>query len=193
MRRRSGVRVLGVSVCCALVGATAGCGRSTATDAGVPTVGGEAPPLADYSHIPLPTSAPPPGAIVHAVSFADPSASGQDIAFQYQGFTIQACWRQISLSDTDACLPQQGDSIFRTLKSQDAETLFTVSTKNFAALPEGAATAVQFFKSSELAPRPSGRPDYVASEFGKLVGEGAPPAGGVRVCAWQSPPPCRSP
>ena len=170
MRRRSGVSAFGVMMGCVLVGATGGCGSSDAPDGGASAGGGEAPVLADYAQIPLPTTAPPPGAIIHAASYADPSASGQDIAFQYQGFTIQACWRQLSVADPDACLPQQGVSIFRTVKSLDAETLFTVSTKNDAALPSDAATALQFFKTADLAARPAWLPGYAADELAKLTG-----------------------
>lgn len=170
MRRRSGVSAFGVMMGCVLMGATGGCGSSDATDAGASAGGGEAPALADYGHIPLPTAAPPPGAIIHAVNFADPAASGQHIAFQYQGFTIQACYRQASVAASDACLPQQGVSIFRTEKSLDAETLFTVSTKNDAALPRDAATALQFFKTADLAARPAWLPGYAADELAKLTG-----------------------
>ena len=127
--------------------------------------------MAEYDSIPLPTSPPPPGAIVDTVSFADPAASGQHIAFQYQGFTIRACWRETSLSRPDACLPQQGVSIFRTVRSDDAETLFTVSTKNGADLPAEADPTLRFFKTARLAARPSWLPDYVARELAKLVGE----------------------
>jgi len=171
MRRRSGVSALGVSVLSALVGATAGCGSSTAIDGGAASAAGEVPHVADYGHIPLPTTAPPPGAIVDTASYADPDASGQDIAFQYQGFTIQACWRQLSVADPDACLPQQGISIFRTVNSLDAETLFTVSTKNGAALPDDAAATLRFFRTSDLAARPGWLPGYAADELAKLVEE----------------------
>jgi len=136
-----------------------------------PTSVGEVPPLAEYDSIPLPTSPPPPGGIVDTVSFADPAASGQHIAFQYQGFTIQACWRDTSLSAPDACRPQSSMSMFRTVKSDDAETLFTVSTKNEADLPAEAASTVQFFKTADLAARPAWLPDYVARELAKLAGE----------------------
>jgi hypothetical protein len=169
MRRRAGVSAFGVMMGCVLVGATGACGSSEATDAGG-SGGVEAPPLADYAHIPLPTTAPPPGAIIHAVNFADPAASGQHIAFQYQGFTIQACWRRLSVAASDACLPQQGVSIFRTEKSLDAETLFTVSTKNDTALPGDAATALQIFKTADLAARPAWLPGYAADELAKLTG-----------------------
>jgi len=136
-----------------------------------PTSAGEVPPLAEYDSIPLPTSPPPPGAIVAITSFADPAASGQHIAFQYQGLTIHACWREMSVSAPDACLPQSSMSLFRTVKSDDAETLFTVSTKNEADLPAEAASTVQFFKTADLAARPAWLPDYVARELAKLVGE----------------------
>lgn len=122
----AGVPALGTSF--ALLLLTTACGEAGPGIVAAPqSILREAPSLSDYRAIPLPVTAPPTGAHVHAVNFAHPDASGQHLSFEYQGFTINTCWRDLAVSDPDACLPQIGVSTFRTIRLQRSAGLVSAA------------------------------------------------------------------
>ena len=150
----------------ALLLALTGCGSQT-SDVAVDKPGstrGEVPDASLYKAIPLPVSAPPAGAIVAASSFRYPAEAGQHLMFQYPAYTVNACWRQLRVSDPDACMPQFGVKVFRTIKDVDSVTTYTVSTKDLTALPAEAAGTVRFFKQARVEPDPPWMADYAALE-----------------------------
>jgi hypothetical protein len=157
--------VIGFVVAGAMVIGVSGCGTDDESAIDPKLVAHYTPALADYRDVPLPTEAPPKGALVQATSFADPAASGQHIAFQYPGFTVDACTVKRGVSDNDACEAQDTSQLIRTEDRGKFLTTYTVSTKFGEHLPKAARTAVTFFKDSALETRPTWMSEYVDSEL----------------------------
>jgi len=176
MRGRPGVSAVGLLVWCALLGSLAACGSSGPPDA-VDRPGGsdgssrEVVPIEEYDSIPLPATPPPAGALVDTVNFANPATNPQQIAFEHQGYTINACWRDSQVSAPDECLSDLGPEPFRTVKTDHFVTVYTASTKDLSDLPAGAESPVQFFKTADLVLRPSWVQDYAARELAELAAE----------------------
>lgn len=132
------------------------------------TLSDRLPELKKYRDIPLPVTAPPSGALVLARSFADPQNDGQHIAFQYPGFTVQACTVRKTSNEPDACTPQSGASTIRTVDEARLTTLFTVSSKG--SLPTEARKVVEFFETAPLERRPAWMSTYAEEMIEEYYG-----------------------
>lgn len=126
--------------------------------------GQDVPELAQYNQIPLPTSAPPAGALVVTAGWADPRTQGQSISFQYNGFTIGVCAVTPTTTAADACAMQPGQRIFRNERMDGTHVLFSTYSKlDPADLPAEQSSILQFFKSADLVVRPDWVPAYAAA------------------------------
>jgi hypothetical protein len=122
------------------------------------------PELAQYDQIPLPSTAPPAGALVVTAGWADPRTQGQSISFQYNGFTIGVCAITPTTTVAGACAMQPGQQVFRNVHLQGTHVLFSTYSKlDPADLPAEQSAALQFFKSADLVVRPDWMPAYAAA------------------------------
>ncbi len=98
-------------------------------------------------------------------SFADPVASGQHLSFEYDGFTVQMCTRNIRLSNSDACEPQSTAEVIRRIRGSRYVTVYTVSSKVEAAQK----TTVEFFARAEVSVDPPWIADYAEDALRELA------------------------
>ncbi|MFL6108201.1 MAG: hypothetical protein ACJ72L_14665 [Marmoricola sp.] len=127
------------------------------------------PRSANYTDIPLPVAAPPAGAVVRAPGVSDPAVSGQQISFEYPGFTVTACSRDVRTADGYACAAQPGTARLRVIRSGARVTTYAVSTKASSGLRGPlAARVLRRFATGTVAPDPVWMTMYVEAQVHAL-------------------------
>lgn len=151
-RSRVGVTVLGGIL--VVPGAALLFARGSHDDGGAPPWQLAAPIY--YAHVALPSTAPPDGALVDVMQAADPRRQGEQVSFQYDGFSVDLCTRSVVRSDPAACDPQPGDddTVVRTVTEGEYVTSVRAYGKFGEAAAGPAADAVALFTSAQMTPNP---------------------------------------
>jgi hypothetical protein len=169
---------MGLGLVCSLAGATAVAAtialitpsheRDAPTAPWVPTLGS----ADQYRHIALPVTAPPEGALVQVYSSADPVYSGEQLAFQYNGYTVSVCTRDVTRSDPTACDPQPGQGSDLVRRFEHGEYVTTIrSYGKFGESAGGAAAeAASLFTSADLAENPRWLGAYAKRNNERIAG-----------------------
>lgn len=169
--RHSARIILAMPATALLIGAMTSCWSGDSDGGEGPKVSpviSRMPVSTDYDTVPLPSTAPPSGALVVVRSMADPAQDGEHVAFEYDGFTIQACTVSDESANKDACVPQIGVQTIRSYKEGGATTTYTVSSKD--ALPTEAEDAVAFFATAPLTRMPEWVPGYAETTLKEYYG-----------------------
>ena len=134
----------------------------------VPTLGG----AEQYQHIALPTIEPPDGALVQVYSSADPVVDGEQIAFQYDGYTISLCTRSAARSDPTACDPQPGEEAGVARRYADGEYVTTIRAygKGLASPTGTPAEATALFTNADLTSSPAWLAAYAKRNNERIAG-----------------------
>ena len=125
-----------------------------------------------YRHIALPVTAPPDGALVQVYSSADPMLSGEQLAFQYNGYTVSICTLSTKRSDPTSCDPQPGgeSAVMRRFEQGDYVTTITSYGKFGESAGGAAAEAISLFTSAELTEDPEWLSGYVKRNNERIAG-----------------------
>jgi hypothetical protein len=129
-------------------------------------------PAEQYRHVALPAAEPPEGALVQVHSAADPVVDGEQIAFQYSGYTISLCTRSTTRSARAACDPQpgEGSSVLRRFKDGDYVTTIRAYGKTPIGAAGAAADAVSLFTTADLTQSPSWLAEYAKRNNERIAG-----------------------
>jgi hypothetical protein len=122
-----------------------------------------------YTHVLLPSTAPPVGAMISVASYADPERDGQGISFNYNGVTIQACSYAPQRARRTTCKSQDSVPPLRRIKDGDFVTLFFASHKPGIVPDKTARAAMEFFLQSPTRTKPRWLADYARTALEKSV------------------------
>jgi hypothetical protein len=134
----------------------------------IPTLG----PIAGYRHVALPVTAPPDGALVHVTQSGDFDEHGEQVAFQYNGYSIDVCTVSRTRAEPTACQaqPGEGSSVVRTFRNGDYVTRVFAYGKFGEPAVGSISEAVALFRTAALAERPSWLDDYAKRNNERLAG-----------------------
>ena len=154
-----------------LVATTTGCGNEAASDGSGDVAQQQyTPQSGQYEHIGLPAQAPPAGALLSSISYADSQPHGQQMLIQYDGLTVNVCaYPAVDRKAMASCEPQSTEAPLREETAGGWVTRYTISQKGSRTSDAKTEQVRDFFAGAPLTADPDWVQTYAAKERKKRL------------------------